>query len=118
MDFNLTEDTSESARDSRETYLSNDMLTSNGSQYMASTSQYHTDLSASGTVEVSSRPDQFDTGLGDVVTDTLEAALPSSNSLAFETFESPIFRWDEGDSMNGYWQFTPLVRSALALQCR
>ena len=110
MASDVVEGTGGPVRDSGEVPISANMLTSIDDQHTISGLQYSTGLSASDTIEVSQDIDQNIMDSCNAVTDTMEAALPSSNSLALEGFGTPSFRWDEVDFINGHWQFTPQVR--------
>ena len=103
------------AKDSGRVRFSDDMLTAIDSEHMDSAPPYQIDLGASGSVEVSSATNTFATSSRGFYSDTMEHALPSNNNLSLDNFETPNFQWNEGEIVNGYWQFTSLVRLALVL---
>ena len=110
MASDLVEATGESATDNRRVPFSEDMLTAIDFEHMGPEPRSQIDPGAGDAVEVSPTTDQYVASSSSFHPDTMEQALPSDNNLALGNFETPNFQWDEGDIMNGYWQFTSLVR--------
>ena len=95
------------ATDSAELPLPDSVLTSIDPQHVGSVTQDNPIPSATANVRVTQNMDHLLTDSSDFATDTMDLALPSSDGLTLDSVGS--FSWDEGDLMDGVWQFTQLV---------